>query len=529
VAAFTADPSSGVAAARRGTYAGLAERAEHLANLGVTAVELLPVHAFDPQDAPAGRINYWGYSSVSFFAPHPGFAVATDPLAVLDEFRDMVRALHAAGLRVILDVVYNHTAEAGADGPVLCWRGFDEAAYYMQDEMLSRYRDFTGCGNTFNANHPVAGRLISDSLRHWIANLHVDGFRFDLAAALARDPDGEPLARPPVLLAVDTDPALAGTRLIAEAWDIGGLHLVGEFPGRRFAAWNGYYRDTVRRFLKGDDGTVEQLMARIVGSPDVFGRRNDLPSHSINFVTCHDGFTLRDLVTYEQKHNRENGEENRDGSNANLSWHSGLEGPSKDPAVTALRERRVRNFLVLLFFSHGTPMLLAGDEWGQTRAGNNNPWCQDNERNWLDWKQETAEAGLLRFVRLVADLANHLPQLATDRFWRASSPEVEGDITWHGMLPNRPDWTAKSHHLAYELIPRSGTGRVLVLLNAEPDTREFTLPAAPAGTAWHLVVDTGAPSPHDFRDVPVLPVTPVRLPTHTVMVLRALPPDGGSG
>jgi len=524
VGAFTADPSSGLAADLRGTYAGLAARVDHLLQLGVTAVELMPVHAFDPQDAPTERVNYWGYSPVSYFAPHAGYAAAADATEVLDEFRDMVRVLHAAGLRVILDVVYNHTAEAGPDGPILSWRGFDEAAYYMQEKDFSLYRDFTGCGNTFNANHPVVSRLITDSLRHWVTHLHVDGFRFDLAAAMARDEDGQPLSRPPVLWAIDSDPALAGTRLIAEAWDAGGLHLVGDFPGDRFACWNGPYRDTVRRFGKGDSGVIEDLMARIVGSPDLFASHDARPSDSINFVTCHDGFTLRDLVTYDQKSNWENGEDNRDGSNHNLSWHSGAEGPSDDPKIIALRERRIRNFLTLLFFSHGTPMLLAGDEWGQTRQGNNNPWCLDNERNWLAWNLAQDNADLLRFVRLTARLANHLPVLVTDRYWTATNPDREGDITWHGLQPNRPDWTATSRHLAYELIPPRGSERVLVLLNTEAVPRSFALVVPPPGTSWCRVIDTAAPAPDDIQPEIILRQQvdgPITVASHTVVVLLA--------
>ncbi len=526
LAAFTADASSGVSTELRGTYAGLAARVDHLVALGVTTVELMPVGAFDHQDAPAGRANYWGYSPVSYFAPHPGFAATDDPAAVVDEFRDMVRTLHAAGLRVILDVVYNHTAEAGPDGPVISWRGFDEAAYYMQEPGFSRYRDFTGCGNTFNANGPIACRMIIDSLRHWALDLHVDGFRFDLAATMVRDEDGQPLSRPPVIWAMATDPALAHTRLIAEAWDIGGLHLVGDFPGDRFACWNGPYRDTVRRFLKGDGGVIEELMARIVGSPDLFQRPDAVPSESINFVTCHDGFTLRDLVTYEQKANQENGEDNRDGSKHNLSWNSGTEGASTDPELVALRERRIRNFLTLLFFSHGTPMLLAGDEWGQTRQGNNNPWCLDNERNWLDWRLARDNADLLRFVRLTAGLANDLPALATNRFWTATSPRAEGDISWHGLQVGHPDWTTDSRHLAYELIPPSGTERVLVLLNAETTAQTFEMVKPPQGTVWHRIIDTGATPPADVLTESPLPHptdAAITVPSHTIVVLLCRP------
>lgn len=522
VAGFTAHPSSGVSADLRGTYSAVAERAKHLVALGVTAVELMPVHAYDHQDAPQERKNYWGYSTVSFLAPHPGYAASTTPAAVVDEFREMVRQLHRAGLRVILDVVYNHTAEAGPTGPVLSWRGFADSAYYLQEKDLNRYRDFTGCGNTFNANGPVGSRLIMDSLRHWVSNMHVDGFRFDLAAAMARDEDGTPLERPPVLWAIDTDPVLAGTRLIAEAWDIGGLQLLGNFPGTRFATWNGPFRDTVRRFLKGDGGTIEELMARIVGSPDMFDRKDDRPSGSINLVTCHDGFTLCDLVSYNHKANLANGEENRDGANDNLSWNSGIEGPTTATAVLALRQRRMRNFITLLMFAHGTPMLLSGDEWGQSRQGNNNPWCLANATNWLDWQLATDNADFLRFVREVAHLANSLPVLTDDHFWTATTPEREGDITWHGQRPHQPDWTPSSHCLAYELIPPTGNERVLVLMNAAKTDNDFLPVNPPPGTAWFCVVDTSAQPPRDVVTAQCPAETtgvPLSLAAHTILVL----------
>jgi len=524
VAGFTRDPESEVEPALRGTYAGLMAKIPYLVDLGVTTVELLPVHAFDPQDAPTGRVNYWGYSPVSYFAPHPDYAQATAPAGVVDEFRDMVRVLHTAGLRIILDVVYNHTAEAGPTGPHLCWRGFDEAAYYMYEADFDRYRNYTGCGNTFNANHPVTNRLILDSLRHWVGELHVDGFRFDLATTLARSEDGAPMDRPPVLWAIDTDLVLAGTRLIAEAWDTGGLHLVGNFPGRRFSCWNGPYRDTARRFLKGDGGIIEELMARIVGSPDLFTRDDGQPSNSINFVTCHDGFTLRDLVSYEQKHNLENGEHNRDGSDNNLSWNSGTEGATNEDVVQLLRARRQRNFITLLFLSHGTPMLLAGDEWGQSRRGNNNPWCLDNERNWLDWDLADSAADLVRFVRLTAAFANNLPLLRTDRFWSATSADHQGEISWHGLQPGRPDWTPTSRHLAYELNGAPGQEHVLVLLNTETTARTFNLPPAPTGSTWQLLIDTGAVPPDDFRSENALRQPPeeiIVVPSHTIKVLRS--------
>ena len=524
VASFTAHPSSGLPEPVRGTYAGLIQKIDYLKELGVTAVEFLPVHHFDPQDAPENLTNYWGYSSVSWFAPHAPFSSDRSPTGPVTEFRDMVKALHRAGIRVILDVVYNHTAEAGADGPVISWRGFENSAYYMLEKDRSVFADFTGCGNTVNANHSVARRLILDSLRYWVREMHVDGFRFDLAAALARGEDGQPLANPPVLWAIESDPALAGTRLIAEAWDIGGLNLVGSFPGERYNVWNGPFRDTVRRFLRGDEGTVESLMARIVGSPDLFARRQGRPFESINFVTCHDGFCLRDLVSYERKHNEANGELGADGSNENLSWNCGVEGPTEEPQVAALREKQVRNFLCLLMVSHGTPMLLMGDETGHTRRGNNNPWCQDNELNWFDWDLAHANAHLVRFTRELIRFTKSVDLLQGNRFWTATSHDQRGHISWHGTEPGRPDWTIASRVLAFTL-EHPDTGRdVHVVLNSGSRNLEFKLPPLPGNRRWVRVIDTSLPSPDDIRDErSISPVQPgiIMVPGHSITLLLA--------
>ena len=328
VRGFTRHPSSGVPSSRRGTYAGLVDKIPYLKDLGVTAIELLPVFQFDPQAAPPGRVNYWGYQPVSLFAPHHAYSSRPDPLGVLDEFRDMVKAIHRAGLEVILDVVFNHTAEGGHDGPTLCYRGLANDVYYMLGNDKSHYDDYTGCGNTFNANQPIVRRLIQDSLRYWVTQMHVDGFRFDLASVLSRDERGHPLANPPVLWDIESDPQLAGTKLIAEAWDAAGLYQVGRFVGDSWQEWNGRFRDDVRRFVKGDSGSVSGLATRLLGSPDLFGHEDREAEQSIHFVTCHDGFTLDDLVSYNHKHNEANGEHNRDGSDDNLSWNCGVEGPA---------------------------------------------------------------------------------------------------------------------------------------------------------------------------------------------------------
>jgi glycogen operon protein len=400
VRGFTAHPSSGVDPGLRGTFAGFIERIPYLVSLGVTAVELLPVFAFDARDAPGDRPNYWGYQPVSFFAPHAAYSSRPGAQAAVDEFRDLVKALHRAGLEVILDVVYNHTAEGGADGPTFCYRGLANEEYYIADGGdRSRYADYSGTGNTLNANEPIVRRLVLDSLRYWVAEMHVDGFRFDLASVLSRDEDGRPVPRPPVIWDIETDPILAGTKLIAEAWDAAGLYQVGRFPSwGRWAEWNGKFRDEVRRFVKSDAGLVGPLLTRLSGSPDLYRGGGRAPFHSINFLTSHDGFTLRDLVTYDRKHNAANGEKSKDGTDDNLSWNCGVEGETSDPAVRALRARQARNFVALLLLAQGVPMLLGGDELLRTQRGNNNAYCQDNDTSWFDWNLLRENADFFRFV-----------------------------------------------------------------------------------------------------------------------------------
>ncbi len=500
VSGFTKSPSSGLPPALRGTYAGFREKIPYLKDLGITAVELLPVHQYDPQDAPPGFTNVWGYSSLGFFAPHQQYSSDSTACGAVDEFRDLVKALHSAGIRIILDVVFNHTTEGGIDGPLLSWRGLSNKDYYLLDESHSGYADFTGCGNTVNANGSVAARMILDSLHYWVQEMHVDGFRFDLASALTRDSDGSPLPNPPLIEAINNDPILAGTTLIAEAWDAAGLYQVGSFPGDQFAEWNGPFRDHARSFWRGDPSTIENIMGRIVGSPDLMSAPHEVPFHSINFVTCHDGFCLNDLVSYNQKDNSENGEDNRDGSNNNISFNHGVEGPTTDETIDSLRQRQIRNYLVLLFLSHGTPMILMGDEIRHTRQGNNNPWNQDNERNWLDWDAVQENADLLHFVRQLINVTRQLRVLQEDRFWFATSPEKEGDITWHGLNPKQPDWTPESHCIAYSLNASDDGPGVLVLFNADQKNQTFHLPPPPSNSRWHQIIKTSEPATQDFQD-----------------------------
>jgi isoamylase len=502
LAGFTRHPNSGVAAHKRGTYAGLIERIPYLQDLGITAVELLPVFQFDPQDCPPGRVNYWGYCPVSFFAPHLAYSSRRDPLAAVDEFRDMVKALHRTGIEVILDVVYNHTAEGNHEGPTLCFRGLENSAYYTLEPDRAKYANYTGTGNTLNANHPVVRRLIVDSLRYWVAEMHVDGFRFDLASILSRDESGHPLATPPVLWDIESDPTLAGTKLIAEAWDAGGLYQVGSFVGDSWREWNGRFRDDVRRFLRGDDGMVSALATRLLASPDLYAHKEREPEQSINFVTCHDGFTLNDLVSYNEKHNDANGEHNRDGANDNYSWNCGTEGLSNDPEIEQLRDRQVKNFLAVNLLAIGTPMLLAGDEIRRTQQGNNNAYCQDNEISWFDWSLAERHAGLRRFVKLL--LACRLDPGRDTEDRGATLAQFLGDtrLQWHGVKLDGPDWSPHSHTLAATMRgPRLGA-ILHLMLNAYWEPLDFELPPAPPECQgpWRRWVDTSRESPTDICD-----------------------------
>jgi glycogen operon protein len=501
---FTRHPSSGLPPETRGTYRGLIDKIPYLTDLGVTAVELLPVFQFDEQDAPQGLVNYWGYSPVSFFAPHYRYSSRTDWLGAVDEFRDMVKALHRAGIEVILDVVFNHTAEGSDRGPTLCYRGLDNAIYYMLAEDRSAYADYTGTGNTLNANQPIVRRLIVDSLHYWVETMHVDGFRFDLASILSRDEDGRPLANPPILWDIESDPVLAGTKLIAEAWDAAGLYQVGSFIGDSWKEWNGQFRDDVRSFIKGDRGTVTRLARRLLGSPDIYGHQEREPEKSINFVTCHDGFTLNDLVSYNHKHNEANGQDNRDGSENNLSWNCGVEGSTADPDVDRLRTRQIKNFLTLTLLAVGAAMVLMGDEVRRTQRGNNNAYCQDNEISWFDWTDLGKHVELHRFTRLLLRLRSMRDFGRKEDDLTLNEILGQARISWHGVKVNEPDWSDESHSLA--LTFRSVEGRFLVhvIVNAYWQPLAFEVP--PLDEAWHQGwsrgIDTALASPDDISDGP---------------------------
>ena len=500
VAGFTRHPNSGVAAANRGTYLGVIEKIPYLQGLGITAVELLPVFQFDPQDAQLGLSNYWGYDPVSFFAPHLGYSTCNDPLVCLDEFRTMVKEFHRAGIEVILDVVYNHTAEADENGPTLCFRGLENSFYYILNKDKATYANYSGAGNTLKANHSVVKRLILDSLRYWVSEMHVDGFRFDLASIFSRDESGDPMMNAPILWDIDSDPVLAGAKLIAEAWDAGGLYQVGAFGQDKWKEWNGHFRDDVRGFIKGDQNTVWKLRERITGSLDLY-RNGDRPTgQSINFVTCHDGFTVADLVSYDLKHNEANHELNRDGTNANLSWNCGNEGPAASVEIQLLRTQQIKNFIALTLLSVGTPMLLMGDEVRRTQHGNNNAYCQDSETSWFDWNLYATNADLVRFVQQMIRLRLRFDQGIEGGPIPLEEYLSRARIEWHGIELGKPDWGKDSHTLAVALHSFDSSQVRYIAINAYWKPLAFQLPPVTdsPNAGWLRLIDTSLPSPDDI-------------------------------
>jgi isoamylase len=498
VGGLTRSPSSGVR--HPGTFAGVIEKIPYLQALGVTAVELLPVCEFDDSNVsvnPAGDIvrNFWGYSTIAFFSPHSGYCTQAPPAAShAVEFKDMVKALHRAGIEVILDVVFNHTDEGNENGPTHSFRGIDNRTFYLLDPAdPAVYLNFSGVGNTINANHPVTQKLIVDCVRYWVNDMHVDGFRFDEGSILSRGEDGRPLSHPPVIWQIEFDDGLADTKLIAEAWDAAGLYQVGHFPGDRWAEWNGQYRDDVRRFLRGEPGLIAAVAARLGGSADIFEARGQSPVNSINFVTGHDGFTLNDLFSYNTKHNEANGEGNRDGTDNNYSWNCGVEGPSADPAVEQLRIRMIKNACVVLMLSRGVPMLLSGDEARRTQRGNNNAYNQDNPTGWFNWTLTETNAGLLRFFQRMVAFRKAHPALRQPYFYRGQTNE-RGlvDIVWHGTRMFSPGFTdPNGRALAFTIAGFQGDADLHVMMNMFWEPLDFEVPVDPR-RAWRVAVDTFA-------------------------------------
>lgn len=498
---FTIHPDAGVA--HPGTYRGLIEKIPYLTELGVTAVELMPVHEFNESQAPGinpqtGKPlgNYWGYDPVAFFAPKASYCSAGGMGQQTLEFKEMVRALHHAGIEVILDVVFNHTAEGNELGPTLCFRGIDNAIFYMLKPDRRHYRNYAGTGNTINANHPVVRDHILRALHYWVVEMHVDGFRFDLASILGRDRCGKLLANAPLLERIAEDPILRNVKIIAEAWDAAGAYEVGSFSERRWAEWNGRYRDDVRRFWRGDAGMLGAFASRISGSADIYAKSGKGPESSINFVTCHDGFTLNDLVSYREKHNEANGEDNRDGTDANYSDNCGAEGETTDPAIEVLRKRQIKNFLLMLFISRGVPMLLGGDEFRRTQGGNNNAWCQDNETSWVDWRLLERHRELYRFTREMLAFRRAHPVLSRERFY------TEAEIQWFRADGSAPDWFDPAARQLACLICEDPGSRLFLMFNAGSETVGFRVPATPKGLHWHRAVDTfrAAPGEISFPD-----------------------------
>jgi isoamylase len=499
VRGFTQDPSSGVK--NPGTFAGLIEKIPYLKELGVNAIELLPIFEFNETEVSwvdpklkQPLVNYFGYSHVSFFAPMNRYASQSQNDQAIVEFKTMVRELHRNGIEVILDVVYNHTSEGDEKGPTYSFKGLDKKTYYMIDDN-GNYLNFSGTGNTYNCNHPIAAEVILNSLRYWVTEMHVDGFRFDLASILTRAENGTPLgSTAPIVEAISKDPILTNTKLIAEAWDAAGLYQVGSFyPGTRWSEWNGRYRDVVRRFIKGTEGHKKAFATAISGSDDIYGWRGS-PHCSINFVTAHDGFSLSDLVTYNDKHNLNNGEENRDGFDHNDSWNCGIEGHSCNKKIVALRERQIRNFVLALIMSQGIPMFLMGDEYAHSRDGNNNTWCQDNRLNWFLWDHLDTRPGFLRFVKSMLKLRKSIPLLHRENFL------TEKDVTWHGHAPNQPEWDNDNRFIAFTLNVPDKYPELYVAFNAGHTTMTITLPLPGEGRHWEWIVNTHNETPNDYFD-----------------------------
>lgn len=523
VRSFTQHPSSGCK--HPGTFLGIIEKIPYLKDLGINAVELMPIFEFDecenthfnPKTKEKLK-NVWGYSTINFFAPMIRYSSSQTWTGAIDEFRTLVKELHKNDIEIILDVVYNHTAESALTGPYFSFRGIDNQVYYIVDPS-GKYLDFTGTGNTFNANHPATSRLIVDSLRYWVTEMHVDGFRFDLASCLTRDETGRPLLIPPLIHLITHDPVLMNIKLIAEAWDAGGLFQVGTFPGEgKWAEWNGKYRDDIRRFIKGTDGYAGEFATSMCGSQNLYGSSLK-PYHSINFITAHDGFTLKDLVSYQEKHNIENGENNRDGNNQNDSWNCGEEGASKNTHVLQVRRQQMRNLHMALMFSMGTPMLLMGDEYGHTRNGNNNAYCQDNELNFFLWDELKKNQGFARFHHLVIRFRKD------HKVFQRKTYLKNTDIDWHSQKPLHPDWHFETRFIAFTLKDHDTQEHIYIAFNAQFKPADIDLPSPPSGKKWYRIIDTSLPPPQDFNDDPK--ASPAlqgsyRMPAYSAFVAKVL-------
>ncbi len=534
VRGFTQSPTSGVE--HPGTYLGLIEKIPYLKSLGITAVELMPVHEFPMRDVDGNwprQRNYWGYDPMALFAPHRGFAAGDQPGSQVNEFKEMVKALHQADIEVILDVVFNHTCEGNHLGPVLSFKGLENQVYYMLDNGGSRYKNYSGCGNTINGNHPVVREMIFNCLRHWVYNYHVDGFRFDLASILSRDRKGNLVPNPPLVEMIAEDPMLADTKIIAEAWDAAGAYQVGSFGESRWAEWNGRYRDDMRRYWRGDTGLRGAAATRLAGSSDLYQPNGRHPSCSINFITSHDGFTLNDQVSFRDKHNEDNGEGNRDGDNNGHSDNYGIEGLTNREPIKAVRLRQIKNMLATLLLSQGVPMMLAGDECRRTQQGNNNPWCQDNEITWFDWDLVTENAHLVQFCRELIHFRRRQPTVRRETFLdgEPNGSRKLPDVVWFDVAGRPIDWNSETSTIgAWLKAPEPDADPnhigcdVLLLLNPTDADQHFHLPSAVTAKKWHQFVDTSAPPPADIypeKEGPMLTTTTVQLMARSLCCLTS--------
>ncbi len=524
-----------------GTYLGVVGAIPYLKDLGITSLELMPVQEFDHHENPrhdprTGKrlYQYWGYNTLAFFAPKGRYASSGYSGQQVDEFKTMVLELHKAGIELILDIVFNHTGEGNELGPTLSFRGLDNPIWYMLDDDPRRYKNYSGCGNTLNCNHPVVRNFILDCLHYWVIDMHVDGFRFDLGSILGRDQKGRLLENPPVIEQIAEDPILRQTKIIAEAWDAGGAYQVGGFPGGRWAEWNDRFRDDMRRFWRGDEGTVAALATRLTGSSDLYLRDGRKPFHSINYLTSHDGFTLRDLVSYNGKHNERNGERGQDGHDSNFSFNHGHEGPSANPAIERLRERQQKNFIATLLLSIGTPMMLGGDEFGRSQHGNNNAYCQDNETSWFDWSLPLKHQEFHRFTKGLISLRLKHPAFRRPEFFTGKDANYNAlpDIAWFAPDGTPPSWVDMSSAISARLdgskadiVADRDDNDFFIMLNATDEAVDFTVCAPQTGWTWHRAVDTSRPSPDDMTphgaEPPVDHALPYRLESKSLALLLA--------
>ena len=498
VSGLTIHPSSRVQ--HPGTYSGIAEKIPYFKELGITAVELMPVQEFSEKDTvrvnpfTTERLtNYWGYNPLLLFAPHGNYSGVETIGEQVTEFKTMVRELHKAGIEVILDIVLNHTAEGSEAGPTLCFRGIDNSIFYLLESDKRFYRNYSGCGNTLNCNHPIVRDFIIDCLRYWVVDMHVDGFRFDMASVMGRDENGEIMKNPPILERIAEDPILRNTKLIAEAWDAAGAYQVGSFPSKRWAEWNGRYRDDIRRFWRGDPGFTGAFASRICGSADIYQKEGKEPLNSINFITCHDGFTLNDLVSFNRKRNEANGENNEDGANENYSYNHGIEGETDNMEIERNRIRQIKNMTVTLLISRGVPMLLGGDEFRRTQMGNNNAYCQDNEISWYDWRLLRKNQEINRFNRIMIAFRKKHAVLTEEKFYSKK------DILWFNYNGDRPDWDYNNRSFSCVILAgEQKGGDICLMFNAASTEKRFVVPPEPGGGVWYAAVDTSKETPDDI-------------------------------